>query len=102
MNKEQLAAEVAGQTQLTNKAIRQVLDATTGAIGASLEKKKPVMLIGFGTFNVAKHRARMVNHPQTGKPLKIDAKHVPVFRPGSRLKKRIAARSWPGRPRKRR
>lgn len=101
MNKKELTAKVAEETQLGRQAVQQVIDATTGTIATALEKKTPVMLIGFGTFAVAKRRARMVNHPQTGKPLKINARNVPVFRPGSRLKSRIAARRWPGRPRKR-
>ena len=100
MNKGQLIAEVTRQTQLSQERVREVLDAATGSIAAALEKKNPVMLIGFGTFATVKRGARMVNHPQTGERIKIGAKHVPVFRPGARLKQRIAARRWPGRPRK--
>ena len=98
MNKGELIANVARQTQLSQERVREVLNATTGTIAAALEKKNPVILLGFGRFTTVKRRTRMVNHPQTGERIKIGGKPVPVFRPALRLKKRIAARRWPGRP----
>ena len=101
MNKRLLVASVAEQTELDRRSVKSVIDAAMETIASVMERKKRVMLIGFGTFGVAKRRARIVNHPQTKEPLKIEAKTVPVFRPGTRLKKRIAARRGRGRPRKR-
>jgi len=101
MNKKELVREVAGVTQLSRSAVHSVVDACTEAIASALEKRKRIMLVGFGTFGLAKRRARTVNHPQTGKQIRVAARLVPVFRAGTELKKRVAAKRGRGRPRKR-
>jgi DNA-binding protein HU-beta len=45
-----------------------------------------VTLVGFGTFYVAKRRARTGRDPRTQAPIKIQAARVPKFRPGKALK----------------
>jgi len=100
INKNDLVTEVAGKIQLSRRSVRSVVDATMETIAASLEKRRKLMLIGFGTFRVAKRGARQVNHPQTGDTIRIDATHVAVFRPGTALKKRVAAKRPRGRPKK--
>jgi DNA-binding protein HU-beta len=52
-----------------------------------------VVLIGFGSFGVRKRAARSGRHPRTGKPLKIPAAKVPVFRPGKALKGVVKGKS---------
>jgi DNA-binding protein HU-beta len=49
-------------------------------------KNGKVMLVGFGTFNVAKRKARTGRNPQTGEELKITARNVPRFLPGKKLR----------------
>ena len=100
MNKEDLVREVAGLTQLSGSVVQSVVDSCTEAIASALEKKKRIMLIGFGTFSTGKRKARTVNHPQTWKPLRIEAETVPIFRSGTALKKRVVAKRGCGRPRK--
>jgi DNA-binding protein HU-beta len=56
----------------------------------SLKKGEFVRLIGFGTFKVRAKAARVGRNPQTGKPISIPAKIVPVFRPGTRMKEAAA------------
>jgi DNA-binding protein HU-beta len=56
----------------------------------SLKKGEFVRLIGFGTFKVRAKAARIGRNPQTGKPITIPAKIVPVFHPGTRMKKAAA------------
>ncbi|MCD6083031.1 HU family DNA-binding protein, partial [Candidatus Aerophobetes bacterium] len=48
MNKAQLIGEVANQTGLTRKAVRQTLDAMTSAIARALAQGEKVTLVGFG------------------------------------------------------
>ena len=40
-------------------------------------------LVGFGTFSVAKPKARTGRNPQTGQPIKIAAKKLPNLLPGA-------------------
>jgi len=85
MNKAQLIDEVAKVTCSKKEAVAAV-DATLAAIKKALKKGDAVTLVGFGTFNVKKRKARTGRNPQTGKAIKIAAKKVPVFKAGKGLK----------------
>ena len=86
MNKNELVAKVAADTQLTKTECQRVLDATLEVTKKSLKKGEEVRLIGFGTFIRAKRNARKGRNPQTGKEIQIKAQWVPRFRPGKELK----------------
>ena len=88
MNKGELIEAIAKVT-CTKAEAAKALDTTLDAIKGSLKKGKPVTLIGFGTFKVSKRKARIGRNPQTGRPLKIKAKKVPVFKAGAALKKAV-------------
>ena len=88
MNKGELIEAIAKVT-CTKAEAAKALDATLTAVTKSLKKGKPVTLIGFGTFKVSNRKARIGRNPQTGKPLKIKAKKVPVFKAGAALKKAV-------------
>jgi len=88
MNKAQLVDAVAKVVCSKKEAVAAV-DAVLDAITASLKKGQPVTLVGFGTFKVAKRKARTGRNPRTGKEIKIPAKKVPVFKAGSELKKAV-------------
>ena len=88
MNKADLVNAVAKVTSRKKEA-KDAVDTMLKAIAQSLKKKESVTLVGFGTFAVRKRAARTGRNPQTGKPLKISAKTVPVFRPGKSLKKAV-------------
>lgn len=85
MNKAQLIDEVAKVTCSKKEAIAAI-EATLAAIQKSLKKGDAVTLVGFGTFNVSKRKARKGRNPQTGEAIKIAAKKVPVFKAGKGLK----------------
>jgi DNA-binding protein HU-beta len=85
MNKGDLIEEVAKVT-CTKKEAAKAVDATLGAIQKALKKGNAVILVGFGTFDVKKRKARTGRNPQTGKAIKIAAKKVPVFKAGKGLK----------------
>ena len=59
MNKMDLIAAVADETELSRAKAAEVVDAVFGAIEAALKKKEEVRLVGFGTFataNARRHR----------------------------------------------
>jgi nucleoid DNA-binding protein len=85
MNKAELIDEVAKVT-CSKKEAGLAIDATLAAIKKALKKGGTVQLVGFGTFGVTKRKARTGRNPQTGAPLKIAAKKVPVFKAGKGLK----------------
>jgi nucleoid DNA-binding protein len=85
MKKAQLIDEVAKVTGSKKKADLAV-SATFAAIQKALKKGDDVTIVGFGTFGVAKRKARKGRNPQTGQEIKIAAKKVPVFKAGKGLK----------------
>ena len=85
MNKGDLVNEVAKVVN-TKKEAQAVVDCVFSTITKALKKKDTVTLIGFGTFKVAKRKARKGINPQTRAEIKIKAKKVPRFVPGKALK----------------
>jgi DNA-binding protein HU-beta len=90
MTKQELVDIIATKAQTTKKIAADCLDAFMETLMESLKKGEFVRLIGFGTFKVRAKAARVGRNPQTGKPITIPAKIVPVFRPGTRMKKAAA------------
>jgi len=89
MNKGELVGEVAGKAGLTKKDANNVIDAMTSAITDSLVREEKVTLVGFGTFQVMKKKARRGRNPQTGEEIQIPAKKVAKFKPGKSLREAV-------------
>lgn len=79
MNKAELVESIAKETGLTKTDAEAALNATLKTIWRGV-KKDPVQLVGFGTFRLAKSKARMGVNPQTGERIKIAAKTVVKFK----------------------
>lgn len=86
MNKKEMIDAIAKKAGISKKAANDAIDAMIDGITTSLKKNKPVTLIGFGTFSVKNRKARKGINPQTKEVIKIKAKKVPHFKPGSKLK----------------
>ena len=86
MNRAELVEALAAETSMTKAETDRVLNAFLSIVEKNIKKDDGVRLVGFGTFTVAKRKARIGRNPQTGEELKIPARVVPVFRPGSTLK----------------
>lgn len=89
LNKNDIITGIVGKTGLTAKASKEALDAFVATVSDALKAKKGVRMIGFGSFKVNHRKARNGRNPQTGKPLKIAARDVPVFKAGASLKKDV-------------
>jgi DNA-binding protein HU-beta len=89
MNKAELVDEVAGKVGLTKKETNNVVDVITSVIADSLERNEKVTLVGFGTFEVRRRKARTGVNPQTRERLDIPEKNVVRFRGGKGLRERV-------------
>ena len=89
MNKSDLIEEIAQAAEVSKSAAERAIDALVAAVKKSLRKGEDVTLVGFGTFHVAKRRARTGRNPRTGEALAIKAGSVPRFRAGKALKDAI-------------
>ena len=90
MTKKELADEVAKSAKLKKKDAEAAVEATLDGITKALKKGQKVQLVGFGTFEVRKRKARTGINPQTKAKIKIAASKAPAFRPGKALKDAIA------------
>ena len=87
MNKAELIAAVADKTGFTKKDAEAAVNATMAVITKQLKKGDKVQLIGFGTFEVRKRKARTGRNPRKpGEVIKIPASKAPVFKAGKALK----------------
>jgi len=85
MNKGDLIESVANQSGLSKADAGRAVDAVLDAITASLVKADKVTLPGFGTFSTSERAARSGRNPSTGETIKIKAKTIAKFKPGSKL-----------------
>jgi len=86
MNKTELVAAMAEQTQLSKKDAEAALKAFVDVVSEELKKGEKIQLVGFGTFEVSERAAREGRNPQTGKTMKIAASKAPKFKAGKALK----------------
>jgi len=90
LTKKELADEVAKKASLTKKDAEAAVEAVLESITKTLKKGQKVQLVGFGTFEVRRRKARTGINPQTKAKIKIAASKAPAFRPGKSLKDAIA------------
>ena len=86
MNKADLIEKVSKAAGINKTQADAAINSLLSGIQGDLKKGGRVMLVGFGTFAVRNRKARTGRNPQTGASLKIPAKKVPKFSPGSELK----------------
>ena len=67
MNKTELVAAIAEQTELSKKDAEKALKAFTDIVADELKKGEKVQLVGFGTFEVSERAAREGRNPQLPK-----------------------------------
>ena len=86
MNKTELVAAMAEQTNLSKKDAEAALKAFIDVASEELKKGEKVQLVGFGTFEVSERAAREGRNPQTGETMEIKASKTPKFKAGKALK----------------
>jgi len=89
VNKQDLIKPLAADAELTHAQAAASIESFTTAIRKALKKGDDVTLVGFGSFKVAKRAARVGVNPQTKEKMKIPARKVVKFRPGSELKSAV-------------
>ncbi len=89
MNKGEFIDRLSDSANLTKKEARQLLDSVLNLIQDTLMQGEEVKLVGFGKFAVRARRASSRINPQTKKPIQVDAKVVPLFKPGKELKRLV-------------
>lgn len=90
MTKAELIEKMATDAGITKVAAGAALDSFIAGVTASLKKKDgKITLVGFGTFEKVKRKARKGRNPQTGEEIKIKASTSVKFKPGKKLKEAV-------------
>ena len=82
----ELIDKMAADASISKAAAGKALNSFIDGVSKTLKKGDKVTLVGFGTFSVAKRKARKGRNPQTGEEIKIKAKKVAKFSAGATLK----------------
>lgn len=90
MTKRELAIRISNETELTQLAVKEVLQKFLDYIIESLEKNDTVELRNFGVFRVRTRKQRLGRNPnKPDQVVRIPAKRVPDFKPGRIMKSRV-------------
>ena len=86
MNKMELIAAVAEETELARGKATEVVEAVFAVIESALKRREEVRIVGFGSFAVALRKASTGRHPRTGEEIRLPDSASVRFRPGKNLK----------------
>jgi len=86
MNKGDLIEAVAKELKESKAAAERAVNSVLKNMTKGLKKDKKVQLVGFGTFDVRKRKARKGRNPQTGETINIKASKTVGFKAGQALK----------------
>ena len=86
MNKKQLMNKVATTLSLSKADAERTFDSILNLILDSLKNDEQVKIAGFGTYKVAKRKARIGRNPRTGEQIQIAASQKVKFLPAKALK----------------
>ena len=92
MNKAELISAVAKDAKMSKKDAAAAVDSVVKIITNTLKKGDKVTLVGFGTWEARKRKARMGVNPRTGQAIKIPAKKIVSFKPGAAIKQAVAGK----------
>ena len=89
MSKAFIAAVLQDSLDCTGVAANQAADDLIQAIVKDMKKEGGFTLPSFGTFRVAKTKARKALNPRTGEPVKVKAGKTVRFKASPNLKKAV-------------
>ncbi len=89
MNKKQLIEEVARELERPKADAERMINGVIEGIKKGLKKDGQVQLIGFGSFNVKKRKARKGRNPKNGETIKIKPSKTVAFRVGKAFKAKL-------------
>ena len=86
MNKKQLVGKISSSMNLSKADAERTFDGITEIILNCLKSDEQVKIAGFGTYKVAKRKARVGRNPRTGEQIQISASQKVKFLPAKALK----------------
>ena len=90
MIKSELVELIAAENpHLVQRDVERIVGTIFEEITKAISSGNRVELRGFGAFSYKKREARLGRDPRTGSAVKVEQKHVPFFKTGKNLRKRL-------------
>lgn len=90
MIKSELVDKIATENpHLLQRDVERIVSTVFEVITGAIATGNRVELRGFGAFSSKKRDGRLGRNPRTGEPVKVEEKHVPFFKTGKNLRKRL-------------
>ena len=90
MIKSELVDKIAEENpHLLQRDVERIVGTIFEEITLAISSGNRVELRGFGAFSSKKRRERTGRNPRTGATVNVEAKHVPFFKTGKNLRKRL-------------
>lgn len=97
MKKSELIERMAvKQPQLSVRDVELAVKTILDDMSESLAEGNRIEIRGFGSFSLHYRSARPGRNPRTGEQLTLEARHIPHFKPGKELRKRVNMSLNPG------
>ncbi len=74
---------------LTKRQARQAVDSFFASIAAALQEGKKVSIVGLGSWEWRKRRARIARNPKSGKRIALASREVLFFKPAPLLRQKL-------------
>jgi len=87
VEQSELISEVGKAANISEKDAKKIIDAFVEAIKEGLKRGEKVTISGFGTFSLAKRKAREFLNPKTRQVHNIPEKTLPFFKAGTNFRK---------------
>jgi nucleoid DNA-binding protein len=93
VTKADLIDEVTKLVEMRKKDVADVVEAAFDTMTAGLKRHEKVQIVGFGTFEPRRRKARIGRDPRTQEEIRIAASWSLNFRPGKQLKEKLTGKA---------
>ena len=85
-NKKDLTSIISEKLGIPKSKALEYLNAVVETLAEGLIQDKKITISDFGSISVSERSSFQGTHPQTGAPLEVTARFIPVFKVGKKLK----------------
>ncbi len=89
LTKANLAKRLYEEIGLNQREAKDIVESFFEEIHTALESGLPILLSGFGRFDLHDKKERPGRNPKTGEEAVISARRVVTFHPGVKLRERV-------------
>ena len=90
LTKVEIADSLIQKFDLTKREAKDLVESFFEEIRVALESGDDVKLSGFGNFQLRDKKSRPGRNPKTGESVAVSARRVVGFKPGQKLRTRVA------------